>query len=218
MKTYRIPILALIGVLLLLLVMACGDDDSDATTPTSPTATSPTATISTPSAEPADELTLVVSTPQDEAVVDTSRITVSGTTRSDAVVSINGAIIEVDSQGRFSSIVNLDAGPNSIEVVASDFDGDEKSVNLTVIYAAALPLTVTEPLDEAVVTSSSVVVKGVTNANAVVTVNGEIVDIDASGSFSVSVNLEDGPNLIEVVASDFEGNSSTVMTTIIRIP
>jgi len=177
-------------------------------------------TIETPTvvSEPEEPLSLLVLEPQDETVVNTSRITVSGTTRSDAVVSINGAITYVDSQGSFTGEVNLDIGPNAIEVVTSDFYENEESVILTVIYAAALPLTVTEPLNESVVASQSVVVKGVTNADAVVSVNDDMVSVDVSGGFSAPVSLEEGPNFIEVVASDFDGNSSTVTIVVIYIP
>ncbi|MFC1940181.1 hypothetical protein ACFLXO_05810, partial [Chloroflexota bacterium] len=117
-----------------------------------------------------------------------------------------------------TSEVNLDAGPNVIEVVASDFYGNEKSAILTVIYTAALPLTVSEPLNDSVVTSQTVIVSGATNADAVVSVNGEIVSVDASGNFSKPVTLDLGPNLIEVLASDFYGNSATATITVIYSP
>jgi len=178
---------------------------------------SPTS-IETPASTTPDELVLEITEPADEAVVDVSRIIVSGNTLADTVVSINGIIVDVDYQGTFTGEVNLDAGPNVIEVVASDFYGNEKSAILTVIYTAALPLTVTEPINDSVVTSQTVTVRGATNADAVVSVNGEIVSVDASGGFSNPVTLELGPNLIEVLASDFYGNSATLTITVIYSP
>ena len=173
---------------------------------------------STKSPTPAPTLSLEILEPQDEAIVNVSRIAVSGKTEADAVVSINGIIADVDYQGMFTAEVNLDAGPNVIEVVASDFYGNEQSVVLAVVYAAALPLTVTEPLNESVVTSQPLMVRGVTNTDAVVSVNGKIVSVDASGSFNESVTLDVGPNFIEVLASDFDGNSATVTITVIYSP
>ncbi|MFC2034106.1 hypothetical protein ACFLTT_01695 [Chloroflexota bacterium] len=178
---------------------------------------SPTST-ETPASTTPDELVLEITEPADEAVVDVSRIIVSGNTLADTVASINGIIVDVDYQGTFTGEVNLDAGPNVIEVVASDFYGNEKSAILTVIYTAALPLTVSEPLNDSVVTSQTVTVRGVTNADAVVSVNGEIVSVDTSGSFNKPVTLELGPNLIEVLASDFYGNSATLTITVIYSP
>ncbi|MFC1873382.1 hypothetical protein ACFLW3_01035 [Chloroflexota bacterium] len=188
----------------LLLVAGCGGG--------SPTSTE------TPASTTPDELVLAITGPADEAIVSASRITVCGKTLADAVISINGAIADVDYQGIFTGEVNLDAGPNVIEVVASDFYGNEKSAILTVIYTAALPLTVTEPINDSVVTSQTVTVRGATNADAVVSVNGEIVSVDASGGFSKPVTLELGPNLIEVLASDFYGNSATLTITVIYSP
>ena len=118
----------------------------------------------------------------------------------------------------FTAEVNLDAGPNVIEVVASDFYGNELSAVLAVVYVAALPLTVTEPLNESVVTSQPLMVRGVTNTYAVVSVNGKIVSVDTSGSFGESVALDLGPNFIEVLASDFDGKSATVTITVIYSP
>ena len=81
-----------------------------------------------------EELSLEINEPADEAVVDVSRITVSGNTAADAVVSINGKIVDVDAEGIFNGEINLEAGPNLIEVLASDFYGNSASVLITVIY------------------------------------------------------------------------------------
>ena len=115
---------------------------------------------STKSPTPAPTLSLEILEPQDEAIVNVSRIAVSGKTEADAVVSINGIIADVDYQGMFTAEVNLDAGPNVIEVVASDFYGNEQSVVLGVVYATALRLTVTELLNESVVGLPSQLVPG----------------------------------------------------------
>ncbi len=75
---------------------------------------------------------------------------------------------------------------------------------------SAIPLTVTEPLDETTVYTADLVVKGQTEADAVVSVNEVRVDVDAEGKFSTMVTLEEGPNPIEVLASDFEGDEGSV--------
>jgi len=202
--------LVMIAVLTLFLLLTVGYGCG------SPATTTTTTPTSTPIAT--EKLSLEIMEPSDEALVDVSRITVYGETLADAVVSINGAIADVDYQGIFTGEVNLDAGPNIIEVVASDFYGNEKSAILTVIYTAALPLTVSEPLNDSVVTSQTVTVKGVTNADAVVSIDGKIVSVDASGNFSEPVTLDLGPNLIEVLVNDFFGNSATVTITVIYSP
>jgi uncharacterized protein YfaP (DUF2135 family) len=80
-----------------------------------------------------------------------------------------------------------------------------------------IPLTVTEPQDETTVYTSDIVVKGQTNSDAVVSVDGVTIEVDADGKFSTTVTLEEGPNQIEVLASDFEGNEGSVVLTVIYV-
>ena len=69
-----------------------------------------------------------------ESIVHTDTITLSGLTRADAVVSVNGVLVDVDSAGAFTATVTLRAAPNLIEIVASDFKGNKVSAILTIIY------------------------------------------------------------------------------------
>lgn len=78
-------------------------------------------------------------------------------------------------------------------------------------------LTVTEPQDETTVYTADIVVKGQTEADAVLSVNDVTVDVDADGKFNTAVTLEEGPNPIEVLASDFEGNEGSVVLTVIYV-
>ena len=57
-----------------------------------------------------------------------------GSTTADAVVSVNGVVVEVDAQGSFEAIVTLEEGPNLIEVVASDLTGAGESIDIVVVY------------------------------------------------------------------------------------
>ena len=110
----------LMGILLassLLILAGCGDDS-----PSEPP----------PAAD--ESLTLQILAPADEAIVTQPRINVTGKTVADAVVSINGVMAEIDYQGVFGGEVNLEEGPNIIEVVASDFYGNSAAASVTVIY------------------------------------------------------------------------------------
>ncbi len=98
--------------------------------PPSPTPT-PTATL-TP--DDTERLFLEITQPEDESVVSTEAVAVRGSTAADAVVSVNGAVVEVDAQGAFEAIVTLAEGPNLIEVVASDLTGAEESRDIVVVY------------------------------------------------------------------------------------
>ena len=59
---------------------------------------------------------------------------VSGSAPSGTVLSINDEIILVDQSQSFSTVITLEDGPNLIEIVASDSEGDEVSFMLTVSY------------------------------------------------------------------------------------
>jgi hypothetical protein len=87
-----------------------------------------------PAPETPDGFFLLVSHPQDESVVDRSPLEVHGITVVEGVVTVNGQVVDVGPQGQFTSSVILEEGPNIIEVVASDFDGNEEALALAVIY------------------------------------------------------------------------------------
>jgi len=72
--------------------------------------------------------------------------------------------------------------------------------------------------EENVIRSDTVVLRGSTAPDAIVSVNGVLVDVRSDGSFQISLALDDGPNLIDVVASDLLGNSASSSLTVISIP
>ena len=106
-------------------------------TPT-PTATATPTASPTPTAtpEPTGDFFLYIEEPEFiESIVAESSITVVGRTRIDAVLSVNDVFAEVDEDGRFRVVVELEEGPNFIEVVVSLESGEELVEILTVIYS-----------------------------------------------------------------------------------
>jgi len=119
-----------IGLAFVLLAVGCAAEEI---TPTpSPTLT-PTPTPTSTA------LFLEIVEPENESTVSTESIIVSGSTIPDAVVSIlvdtEIEIADVDEQGDFSATVTLAEGPNYIEVLASDQEGNEEYSILVVIYS-----------------------------------------------------------------------------------
>ena len=88
-----------------------------------------------PSEPPPQGFFLEVTEPQDETVVNVSPVRVSGSTSPEAQVSVNGELIDVDGQGNFAAMVELEEGPNVIDVIATDYEANEESSILAVIYA-----------------------------------------------------------------------------------
>ena len=66
--------------------------------------------------------------------------------------------------------------------------------------------------------SAEISVSGRASPDATVSVNGLLVELDLSGNFEALLPLEEGPNLIEVIASDLGDNVSTRVMTVIYIP
>ena len=83
---------------------------------------------------PAEAFFLLIIEPESQSVVQTSPLTLSGHTVSDAIVSVSGVGVNVDEQGAFSTTVALEPGPNIIDVVATNPEGRILSAVVAVIY------------------------------------------------------------------------------------
>ena len=94
----------------------------------------PQATPNIDSANSSASLWLQVVSPQAEAVVNTPQVDVIGSAPTGTVVSVNDDIFLVGDDQQFKTIVSLEEGPNLIEIVASDDNGNETSLILTVTY------------------------------------------------------------------------------------
>jgi len=70
---------------------------------------------------------------ENESVIEDSAVTVSGITTPDALLSINGQPVEVNLDGSFTADLQLDPGPNFVEIVSSNLRGEETSRVLSVV-------------------------------------------------------------------------------------
>ena len=86
------------------------------------------------------------------------------------------------------------------------------------VVSGVLSIQMISPLDEAFLDSPEVDVVGTAPAGTVVSVNDEIVLVGDDGEFKVTLSLEEGPNLIEIVASDINGNEVTHLLTVVFEP
>ena len=80
--------------------------------------------------------------------------------------------------------------------------------------SGALWLRVLSPEDGETVNTPTIKIKGQAPAETVVTLNDQFLVVSADQSFEVEFNLEEGPNLIEIVASDLNGNEVFIPLTI----
>lgn len=127
-----------------------------------------------------------------------------------------------DDAGRFTARVAIPQGSNiDLEVTARDQSGAETTADRAVQYDPAAPaLTVTEPADGALLTEDSprVTVAGTaTDAGGAVTVQvglaGDSLEpapVAADGQFSATVQLGEGQNLIQILATDASGRTTSL--------
>ena len=81
-----------------------------------------------------------------------------------------------------------------------------------------LSLRVVSPQDGATVSTAQIQVSGLASPGEVVTVNDSIIVVGADGQFQTTVSLDQGPNLIEVIASNNSGNETNVELTVTYLP
>ncbi len=146
---------------------------------------------------------------------------VHGVTSRGGTVTVNGNAALVDRDGRFQAEVTLSPGINVTIVVAANAAGNQVSKSVTITFEApsaeAFFLVITQPKDQSIVSSSTVSLSGRTAPGAVVSVNGVGVEVDELGVFSTVVKLEQGPNIIDVVATNPDGRIlSSVIAVIFR--
>ena len=188
-----------------------------------PTATPVPAPVApTPTPVPAAALVLEVFGPEPGASVLYDAVVVHGVTAPGASVTINGQSAEVDADGGFRAEIPLSTGENSIDVTATG-NGVAATPASFVITSLALPplplfLIVTDPEDQTIVSKSPVRVAGRTTPDAVVSVNGVSLPLDSLGVFESTVALQDGPNIIDVVATGPEGDVLDSVLAIIYRP
>jgi hypothetical protein len=105
-----------------------------APTTSSQPASGETAATQPPAVSTNGALAVRVLSHQDGDTVNTPTITLKGQAPADAVVTVNDEIILVSSDQTFEAEVKLEAGPNLIEIVASDLNGNEVYLPLTIDY------------------------------------------------------------------------------------
>lgn len=155
----------------------------------------------------------------------------SGVDLSSVVVKLDGSNVPAE-QVTNTSITNgysftytpaspLGEGSHTVTVDAADHDGNQAAQKTTSFRVDTVPpsLNITSPAEGSITNSASCVVAGTTNdaTSSPVTVTIKLNSVDqgtvtvqASGSFSKTVTLSEGDNVIEITATDAAGKSSSV--------
>ena len=109
----------------------------------------------------------------------------------------------------------------AFQATKTTISNNTKTISLVSPTPAPIPsvfLTVDRPKDEGVVNSKVEIVSGKTASNAVVIVitetSEDIITPTNNGKFSTTVNLDDGQNVLEIIAIAPNGESIRIKRTV----
>jgi RHS repeat-associated protein len=168
---------------------------------------------------------LVVTSPEDGAVVTAPTVTVSGTVTDATAVTLTlgGGQVTLEAGGAFSVTQALRQGDNTVVLVATDAAGHQTTVSRAVRRAGNPPsLVVTDPPEDYAFPEAFVTVRGeVTSSEAGdvpnVTVDGNVAAVDARGRFAYTLEVPVGPRNVSVVAVDRHGQSTEKSLRLLRL-
>ncbi len=158
---------------------------------------------------------LALSSPVDSLITNLSTITISGTlTDSTSVLfTVNGDTVSVLNNS-FTGQMNLVEGMNTIILVATDAAGNRTSKNLHIRKDSQAPfLTILGPADSLVTKTNSLAITGTVSDSTKIdlTVNNNPVAVHNDGSFSDTLQFNEGMNLLQISATDGAGNAASLV-------
>lgn len=151
------------------------------------------------------------------------KITISGTTSPalNLTLLVNGTQVGKtlsDKNGSFSFInVQLKEDINLIKVIASKEGGETQETRALITLDKTKPqLIINSPVNGQTFPkeTSSITIKGKSEADAIVMVNSIQAILDQDGNFSYTLSISSGENKIEITAADKAGNVSTEKLTV----
>jgi hypothetical protein len=165
---------------------------------------------------------VTITAPAAGTVTSTSPVTVTGTLsdQSPTGVTVNGVQATVTNNTSYSASVPLTIqGGNTLTVVATDAGGRSSTVTRSVTFDNQPPvLAVSAPADGSATQATTVTVTATaTDATALtVNTNGTPLTPGSGSSYSGSVALSAGANVLTTTATDAAGNATSVVRTVTR--
>ncbi|GAB4531755.1 MAG: hypothetical protein Fur0018_19960 [Anaerolineales bacterium] len=145
--------------------------------------------------------------------VGESLLEIQGITEPGAQVWLTGLpdAIVVDAEGRFRLQYRLQSGLNALELRATDQAGNTARLTRDIELVVTPPdILVTAPPDQSWFRNPIVTVRGQASPGTTVTVNNHTVAVAVDGGFAYDVLLDEGENVLRIIASDDVGNLTTV--------
>jgi hypothetical protein len=83
---------------------------------------------------PSVNFKITLDAPRDGETTNASPLLVTGTAMPNAIISVNDVVGVANGEGRFDLMIPLQVGPNVLEVIASQPDGQQTFLIVTVMY------------------------------------------------------------------------------------
>lgn len=144
--------------------------------------------------------------------IKSDKIEIQGSTAPDAILHVNNepSTVAVSSNGVFNITRQLTEGTNTILITASDAAGNTTTAKSEVDVRTEPPvIQLTGPVADSWLNTTVATVTGTVPVDAKVTVNGQQAQVGPDGYFTLDVVLQDGDNILHVVATDPVGNAAT---------
>src|SRR5579871_1996207 len=155
---------------------------------------------------------VVTVTSANGATVTAAAQTISGTV-ADALSGVSGVTCAgaaaTVANGTFTCTVNLAVGSNSITVAATDAAGNSSTVGVGLVYSPAPRITLTLPTNLSYLNLSPTTVTGTVDDPAATVIVNNVAAPVGNGQFSLSLPLQEGPNLITASATNAAGAVGT---------
>ena len=155
--------------------------------------------------------------------INSGRISISGTAESGSTVEVfvndeKELSALVDKEGLFTGEITLTSGENVISATAKDAAGNISKVSKSskVIYDATPPSLVLLNEIPSTSDSSSISLSAKTEPGAKASVNDRRAVVRQDGSFSLTIPLKPGKNVLTILAEDAAGNTRKLERTIER--
>ena len=144
--------------------------------------------------------------------IKTNKIEIEGSTAPDAILHVNNepATIPITSNGVFRITRQLSEGSNVLVITASDAAGNNTEAKSEIVVRTEPPLiNLSSPSADVWLNTTIVTVSGSVPADARVSVNGRDAQVGPDGFFTIDAVLQEGDNILRIVATDPVGNTAT---------
>jgi len=155
----------------------------------------------------------------DGAIVALKRVDMEGWTDPNAEVAVANKYESYAKAANttgywFLAGVNLTEGVNSVRITATNDTNASWSVSKIIVRDTICLLVVDRP--DTPVAKAAVDISGLTEPGAMVSIGSISATVAGDGTWTAHITLSEGPNYLNIVATDSVGNVKTVGITLVR--